>query len=98
MKTHTPGPWLAERINPSGGVLIEAGELYGGIIATVWETRPTQVSDAHLIAAAPDLYEALAYIERACEPGIDQSDDDLERFIVNVRRIARKALDKAAEG
>lgn len=64
--THTPGPWLAERVNPSGGVLIEAGELFGGIIATVWESRPTtQVADAQLIAAAPDLYAALAdYVDQ----------------------------------
>lgn len=38
------------------------------------------------------LRAAMAQIERACAPGVDQSEDELEMFIRNVRQIARKAL------
>lgn len=45
-----------------------------------------------LQAAAPKLLAALEHIERACEPGVDQSDDELEAFIANVRRTAQRAI------
>lgn len=38
------------------------------------------------------LRAALAYIARATEPGIDQSDDELEQFIARVRDIAIDAM------
>ena len=56
--SHTPGPWIAERLNPSGGILIEAGKCYGGIIATVWQSMKEHEANALLIAAAPDLLDA----------------------------------------
>jgi hypothetical protein len=35
----------------------------------------------------------LQNIERACEPGMDRSDDELEQFIVTVRKTITEVLD-----
>lgn len=60
--THTPGPWIAVR-SPSSGWRVQAakppdayksGKPYRNVAGKVHE------ADAHLIAAAPDLLEALS--------------------------------------
>ena len=63
MSKHTPGPWKAE-LNGDGHAttgLVLADDPYG-VVATVsrrWQDCETQTADASLIAAAPDLLEAL---------------------------------------
>ena len=70
---HTPGPWL--RLGRSIGV--GAGE-----IATVWELEGKAIANARLIAAAPDLLDALVMMLDAYE-------------IPAVRDRARAAIAKA---
>lgn len=64
----TPGPWVAEPENydGDGGVLVRVGGDYPrNCIANAWGQQSAREVDdegqanAHLIAAAPDLYKAL---------------------------------------
>lgn len=67
----TPGPWLAEmERRPNGGPIEfflgperaeKPGEIWETIIeGTLWKTYGgDEAADAHLIAAAPDMYAAL---------------------------------------
>jgi hypothetical protein len=57
MASHTPGPW---KINPASGVQI-VSELETLVICTTPGDllQPAAARNAHLIAAAPEMYEAL---------------------------------------
>lgn len=66
MKTHTPGPWAVRPIPNPGlvdhtGYAIDFNEDQEQVVDFVYEE-----ADAHLIAAAPDLLEALEGVERLC--------------------------------
>lgn len=96
MSQHTPGPW---HVYDADDFIVAAGD--GFSICDCQPGNPIDVSDAQavanarLIAAAPTMLAALEFIERACEPGTDQSDDELELFVVRVRELARIAIAKA---
>jgi hypothetical protein len=79
---HTPGPWMFD----NAGVYREDGKT----LALVRDAR-----DCALIAAAPDMLAALEHIARICEPGCDQSDDDIEAAFAGMRRLSRNAIAKA---
>lgn len=58
----TPGPWRWQR-----DLLVTAAEGWKNnwiVKVTSWGWEPLQAPDAHLIAAAPDLYKALEEAER----------------------------------
>lgn len=67
---HTPGPWKIFTVQdgPNKGQLLGVGQqtgegvtdAYGGL----WGSGPEQMANAHLIAAAPDLLEALILARR----------------------------------
>ena len=61
MSEHTPGPWHAPLSDGHARSIVWAKEPHGGPVATICVTDPddTQTANAHLIAAAPDLLEAL---------------------------------------
>lgn len=94
MTKHTPGPWVvgltigSPHVSPEGpwgwyqtdiegpqgeGCFLELRQYHGG------ETRD---ANAHLIAAAPEMYEALKYALRMMPPSADFS-------------MLHRALDKA---
>jgi hypothetical protein len=64
---HTPGPWVASFNVPTAAIpghIIYEGKEDGFPIASLWvgggtNGKPTQVSNAYLIAAAPELLDAL---------------------------------------
>ncbi len=64
---HTPGPWKAHLNVPTAvieGHIIKVDDEIGCPIASLWvgggtEGKPRQIANAHLIAAAPDMLEAL---------------------------------------
>ena len=56
MSKNTPGPWFTSMPNEGGGTLIKP--IPGQVIARCDEL-PEMVANAHLIAAAPELLEAL---------------------------------------
>lgn len=71
---HTPGPWATEyRATSRGGYAQEIFDSKGELIATaawypikfsVTTTTTNREANAHLIAAAPDLLEALTLARR----------------------------------
>lgn len=80
---YTKGEWEVKGY-PSGRY-IQTNEI---IIAQVWGQKPMAETEANaqLIASAPDLYEALAYLNEHCSP---------EMFSNYAREKCRKALAKA---
>lgn len=90
---HTPGPWKVVRCNPSptsGEVMISGSN--PGYLAEVRDCRSGDVdANAHLIAAAPELLDALQGLVR------ELSDSDDEGLIENAEPMiaARVAIDKA---
>jgi len=93
---HTPGPWEARRLISNNGEPY-ATSYFAHIdigVCMVW--APTgnieQEANAHLIAAAPDMYEALAEIERAdFDFGATRWTPSLERWAIKVRAALAKA-------
>lgn len=63
MAEHTQGPWNAPLLYGETTGLIWAGEPYGGVIANVLQLAKkdfgTTTANAQLIAAAPEMLEAL---------------------------------------
>lgn len=88
---HTPGPWQVVRCNPSptsGEIMIRGSK--PGFLAEVRNCGSGDVgANAHLIAAAPDLLEALINLERVS--GVASVRDDPARV------AARAAIIKAIE-
>lgn len=57
---HTPGPWSLDADGPSAFYITTTpGNPHEGEIAVIYKVRPHDAPNARLIAAAPDLYEAL---------------------------------------
>lgn len=65
MSAHTPGPWTARKHTDTKGWTVSAGNS----IASV-KPRPEAEANARLIAAAPELLEALKEIREACCSGM----------------------------
>ena len=65
MNTHTPGPWVNDGLNGSERIDINAES--GFYIAEVIGSMTAQEANAHLIAAAPDLLEALETLVKQAE-------------------------------
>jgi hypothetical protein len=57
MKTHTPGPWAISGVGHSIGIAPDNGKSDG--IAHVFGCGPQAQADAKLVAACPDLLDAL---------------------------------------
>ena len=89
----TPGPWLVQ-FEQGGGYAVWTRQPHIGTLATIHEEDingefPAK-ANARLIAAAPDLYEAL---DRFCS-ALDGADCDYDELA----GMARAALAKAREG
>jgi hypothetical protein len=69
MSKHTPGPWKAvDHSHYPGVMVVEGPEMPITIITSAididFESYMRRVANAHLIAAAPDLLEALETLKR----------------------------------
>ena len=86
----TPGPWAVEigPGRPEDGTVVEVLSKSGECIADVYVAADSHVADADLIAAAPDLYDALEAMLEADDA------EDFEAFSVAIV-AARAALAKA---
>jgi len=99
---HTPGPWSLA----GGPLIIEVLKTFGGeewmVYPPLGETGPIAVaageSNAHLIAAAPDLLEALEAFSKGLEgnlEGVGGGTCVSPSFTVQHFKNARAALAKA---
>ena len=76
MSKHTPGPWTAPEASGLITGYIWAHEPYGGIVAQVEDggqvpyDQEQRKANAHLIAAAPELLEALKSLVEDCSPEV----------------------------
>ena len=103
MSKHTPGPWLIGKRSSGGYSLINAdGWESLARVVTVMEddNRPCAegVANARLIAAAPDLLEALKELSRSfigTYSDDQRSDDEINNHREHWERMARAAIAKA---
>jgi hypothetical protein len=92
MKTqHTPGPWhrdATEQTFHTKGLNLRAPD--GSSIAALFGSKSDEcIANANLIAAAPDLLEALEYLLPIAEKNVETS------FGKDAIRIARSTIAKA---
>lgn len=83
---HTPGPWHRFAVYDHTEILNQAGHLVAVVGSTA--TKADRSPNARLIAAAPDLLEALQLIVQWDACGLAQTDDLMVK--------ARAAIEKAA--
>lgn len=113
MKNHTPGPWEIAPYNGENIRFIVAGE--DCLVADCWplvdpyyrnandrrykSPRKPNEADARLIAAAPDLLEALEYCAGIFEGYVKHHDDKGDAYKAAKNRVhmelARAAIKKA---
>lgn len=101
---HTPGPWEIERIyteNEVVGAMTILGNDGGPIAKTshslIGRNRPTPeiVANARLIAAAPELLEAIQFLEMIASTCFDTSNPKLPEAWRDGIMNARAAIEKA---
>jgi hypothetical protein len=87
---HTPAPW---QVSPLGNVMKNSLKI-ASIEQMPSNNESERIANAHLIAAAPDLFSALesAYNAIAWDiPGGNLSDDDEEALLDTIRATIEKA-------
>ncbi len=90
MAEHTPGPWTSD-LEHGRGYIVRAAD--GRPVASLWENGDQCGYNGDLIAAAPDMLEALqAYLE--AKPQCDCT-DAIGCKMEAARVLARAAIAKA---
>lgn len=85
----TPGPWAIDGLS----LVHVADASRGGQRVTVADVRHNREANAHLIAAAPELYEALgAFVSAA---NLSVFDKGADAALANAFDLAERALAKA---
>ena len=97
---HTPGPWNARRnhaeTTESERINITAGSVLIAETHHAWIDWEEQEANAHLIAAAPAMYEALQDIESYTELGLNSDEPKhWEASLQDILGIVRDALAQA---
>lgn len=95
MSKHTPGPWTVgpvERTKWSVFATTDGGDSVKVICCTAGNAReredPQRAADAHLIAAAPDLLEALRDLYALYDRGVLKGPDALCAQVVHAAIVA----------
>ena len=93
---HTPGPWFAADTflnNQPNKIYIRQKKYGGDIVADMGPTREVNMANAALLAAAPDLLDAL----KACDMAglFDAKTSELAGINSKFRLAARAAIAKA---
>ncbi len=84
---HTQGPWAVDHAFGVGPVSDSDDQSYGMVLAVADIYGDNRVVDSRLIAAAPELLEALELISRYIEPtAVDAA---------SMQKVARAAIAKA---
>ena len=92
MSGHTPGPWVASTTPAGRGKVANADGF--SVANTTAGPYATQVANAHLIAAAPDLYSAIVELLDASNIAELPLREESER-LVRAEDAARAAIKKA---
>lgn len=101
--SHTPGPWALGQKPHEQGTMIDIDAVgmrqHGAIAVAVWrmeqeERSPDMEANAHLIAAAPELLEALIAMERE-KPDYMTRNNLGDPSEETTNRMARAAIAKA---
>ena len=91
----TPGPWAKSIRNNNDAMVTFHGVIIGNVFVDI--PTPNEKFDTNLIAAAPELYEALEeFIEAYCRAGCDLTRE--ERIEDRKRLIKARAALKKARG
>ncbi len=97
-KRHTPGPWIAEKSEHSERcfyVSHPASEGWSCVAASWAQNEHATMANARLIAAAPELLEALREIEIICTESAGDCRKRMGTRVVNTLVTARAAIAKA---
>jgi len=94
MSNYTPGPWRHEPHQASHGDKIAVVDAIGRILALIPGHKATDKANAQLIAAAPELLEALQYAREELAMRIEE-DGGTEYSVAKGCRILDAAIAKA---
>ena len=87
----TKGPWeFVCGVGPGGEPTVSAGERCVATLPSIpgdagYTVKEEDVANAHLIAAAPELYEALAEVKRWIDGAEWDSDIDIDAVLAKAR-------------
>ena len=96
----TPGPWiiftkLSSQENHKGFILTDANKMCVADVEPIDEDGAAGIYNAHLIAAAPDLYEALAnlkpYLDSIVCYASTVEEYEANNFVFKVESALKKA-------
>lgn len=97
---HTPGPWTTDSINQTtiwsssgDGLIADCAEFLGFANARALPVQKRQ-ANARLVAAAPELYEALRVIADSADRHSSHQLSDPKAYFVHISALARAALAK----
>lgn len=97
---YTKGEWKVDTESPLT-VLAKVGEGYSLICdcSNPWQPKERKEANAHLIAAAPDMYKALKQIQKwLLDGGAIKPGQLLNEQFVKANNLTVKALSKADKG
>lgn len=85
--THAPGPWSDHFMPPDDGIRHKIRSFGGGLVAVIPERNRKcaewDMANARLIAAAPDLLEALQAIARGLTNGQRERGETVESIALS---------------
>lgn len=94
--THTPGPWFVKgqfigpRLSEDSGIQLKVARVAGD------ETDAEADANAHLIAAAPDLLEALVEAAEFIQP-FNRAEDLLDRIDAAIAKATGRGDERRAQ-
>lgn len=84
----TKGPWKSHAYNQRMGSLISWGDISKGesiAIAVAQKDAKEGIANANLIAAAPEMYEALACLIDVCDGNYRELTDEMQLVLAKAR-------------
>jgi hypothetical protein len=94
MSKHTPGPWVAKP-DPNACQPDDWCVGLSGSEANIDKVAVCSKQDAHLIAAAPDLLEALKKVNDAACYASEEDTETREAALLMIGQLARAAIARA---
>lgn len=93
MSKHTPGPWATKEVNDKGAHVLWVMPIKanGHYVAEVGVNSPDAQANARLIAAAPDLLEALEHALAELEQTANSEHIDPKHYFADIYAAIAKA-------